>query len=444
MRFGLVTTSVVAAAYFAGCEFTKGVGPGDGGPDGPPDAGKCAGSSLECVGDMLRSCSMAGADAVDTACGWGCVPGADPHCGTIKPAGGNDDPAMGVTAMDLDPTDLKNVTLGNGVTIDGDDGQIGTSGSANMFHSGNEGLENGIDFRFRGPISIFRFKSLTINGTVTLVGGRPIALVVDGPVTIGGTVEATGLCSSSLAGPGGFNGGASQHLAGLPTVGGGSGAATSTTGGGGGGHGSIGGAGDGAAGGVAFGDSMITVLAGGGGGGAGGCGNNNCDGGGGGGALQIVSNTRITVQSGGINAGGCGGKPGTGGGDSGGGGGAGGTILLEAPEVIVAGTLAANGGGGGGGGGSTATAGGNAALGTTGGSAGGGDGNNEQGGSGAGTGVAAGSGGNGTNPGGGGGALGRIRINTKGGNGAQLQQSMLSPGPNDPGMLFSSGSATTQ
>ena len=148
LRIGLVATSVVAAAHFAGCDFKEGVAPSDGGPDGPPDAGKCAGSSLECIGDMLRSCSMAGADAVDKPCGWGCIAGSDAHCASVKPAGGNGDPALGVTAVDLDPTDLKDIMLGSGVTIDGDDGQIGTSGSANMFHSGNEGLENGIDFKF--------------------------------------------------------------------------------------------------------------------------------------------------------------------------------------------------------------------------------------------------------------------------------------------------------
>jgi hypothetical protein len=398
---------------------------------------------MECIGDVLRTCAMAGGSAVDIPCSWGCV--ASPaHCAQLVPSGSGGVANNGVMPGDIDAAGLADTMLTD-ITIDSDTGRIGTNANPLLHHGSAQGIENGIDFQVRGPIAMFRFKSLTLGGTITLIGKRPIALVADGPVAIGGVVDARGLCSSFVAGPGGFNGGSAQGSNGgapIATLGGGSGAAASS-GGGGGGHGAQGGAGKDAAGGSAYGDPAITTLVGGAGGGAGG-GVNFGRGGGGGGALQIVSNTSITVGAGGINAGGCGGKPGTGNGDSGGGGGAGGAILLEAPAVTVTGALAANGGGGGGGGGGNAKAGANGTLGRVPAAGGQPNGKNEEGGSGAVGGTPAQPGGSGLNPGGGGGAIGRIRINTRNNAGATLTGATLSPGPSDPENAFSTGSAATQ
>ncbi|HEX5059525.1 MAG TPA: hypothetical protein VFV99_09205, partial [Kofleriaceae bacterium] len=430
----------------AACSFSHGVLPDDGGVvDMPlPDAAKCLGSSTECLGDVLRTCPGAGSDAFDTPCGWGCMPGSAARCLQIVPSGSGGTATNGVLVTDVAAdAALSDITIPGGVTFDSDLGNIGTNVMPTMFHSAATGVDKGIDFQYRGPISVWRFKSLTISGNVTLVGKRPIALVADGPITINGVIDARGGCLAFNAGPGGFGGGSNQSEPGLPTVGGGSGSPDNTSGGGGGGHGGSGATGNGVAGGSAFGDDLISTLVGGGGGGAGKCGNNNCDGGGGGGALQIVSNTRIVVQTGGVNAGGCGGKQGTGNGDTGGGGGAGGAILFEAPTVTIAAALAANGGGGGGGGGNgSTTAGGNGSLDRTPAAAGTGNSNGEGGGSGAAANIAPGPGGNTGNPGGGGGGIGRIRINTKDNAGATLTGATLSPGMSEP--AFSTGSAALQ
>jgi hypothetical protein len=437
MRSGVVATSVVAA-----CQFSHGEYPGDSGgrPDTPPDAGMCAKVSKECINDTLRECVMVGSAAVDTQCGWGCLMSDPPRCAQVVPSGSGGTTMNGVLVGDVTGTGLSDVTLTDGFSLNSDNGQIGTLAQPNALHTGNAGTEMGIDFEFRGPISVFRFKQLTIAGTVTLIGSRPVAIVSDGPVLIMGTLDARGICSSNIAGPGGFNGGGvagQDGSAPANTSGAGSGAPDATTGGGGGGHGGHGGDGDSAAGGGPYGDPAILALLGGAGGGAGNGGVNFGRGGGGGGAVQIISNVRISVSSGGINAGGCGGKAGTGGNDSGGGGGAGGAILLEAPLVNGGGTLAANGGGGGGGGGGAATPGKAGTLDAV--PALGGSGNtpaDEYGGSGAAGSMAAGSGGSGNNPGGGGGGIGRIRLNTRGGSGDMLTGT-ISP-------TQSTGSATTQ
>lgn len=431
----------------AACQFTHGVAPTDDGMTPPVDAGMCTSLVNECNGDVLRFCKEVGGSAIDLTCGWGCIPGSAAHCAHVVPSGSGGVETNGVTAADVDGTNLGAVTLIDGETLDSDNGRIGTNGNINLHHGTTPGIENGIDFQFRGPMSIWRFKSLTINGTITVIGSRPLALVSDGAVTINGVVDARGLCSSYVAGPGGFSGGSitgANGSAPVSTMGGGEGASTSATGGGGGGYGGHGGSGDAAMGGSPFGDAQISVLIGGAGGGAGSGGGNFGRGGGGGGALQIISNDRVVVvAAGGINAGGCGGKAGTGNADSGGGGGAGGTILVEAPIVTVGGVLAVNGGGGGGGGGGNAKPGANGTLSRTPAAGGDPDGNMEQGGPGAAGGAAAGPGGNGTNPGGGGGAIGRIRINTRGGSGVDITNATLSPAPTDTDTTFSTGSATT-
>lgn len=433
----------------AACKFSHGVLPGDGGSDSDalPDAGMCATLSTECIGDVLRVCTAIGMPATDFPCGWGCISDDPPHCAHIIPSGSGGVATNGVLPSDVAGDGLEDTTLGDGVMIDGDNGRIGTLGSENQHHGPQTGIENGIDFQLRGPIAMFRFKSLKITGTVSLIGSRPIALVADGDITIDGIIDARGSCLLSNPGPGGYGGGSAQGQPGLTppdTSGGGEGAA-SDSGGGGGGHGTRGGNGEDADGGSAYGDPVITTLVGGAGGGAGGGGVNFGRGGGGGGAVQLISNAQVTIAAGGgINAGGCGGKPGSGNNDSGGGGGAGGTILIEAPAVTVAGALAVNGGGGGGGGGNQARAGDNGSLDRMPASAGRGDAADERGGSGAAGAMGPGDGAEGSNPGGGGGAIGRIRINTRGGTGATLTGATLSPGPDDPNTTFSAGSAVAQ
>ena len=443
LRLGAVATSIAAA-----CQFSHGRLPTDGNPgDGVSDGGVCAALSSECVGDSLRVCTAIGMPPTDFPCGWGCVPGAAAHCAHVVPSGSGGDANNGVRPSDVAGDDLLDVTLGDGVTIDSDNGRIGTGANANLHHTANTGIENGIDFQLRGPIGMFRFKSLSIAGTITIVGRRPIALVADRAITINGVVDARGLCSANIGGPGGFNGGTPQGQPGLApaaTTAGGPGAESASTGGGGGGHGTGGGSAKDVAAGGTFGDAAISTLVGGAGGGAGSGGMMFGRGGGGGGAVQLISNVKVEVATGGINAGGCGGLSGEGGNDSGGGGGAGGAILIEAPLVTIAGALAVNGGAGGGGGGGNASPGAKATLDRTPAAAGDGDATDEGGGSGAAGAAGAGSGEGGSNPGGGGGGIGRIRINTRNGTGATLTGATLSPSPDDPNTTFSTGSAVAQ
>lgn len=445
LRLGLVGTSVAAA-----CKFSHGQLPGDGGGGGDvlPDAGMCAALSSQCIGDVLRVCTSVGSPAMDFPCSWGCIADDPPHCAHLVPSGSGGVETNGVLPSDVAGDGLDHITLGDGIVIDGDSGRIGTAEDPDLHHGAQAGIDKGIDFQLRGPIAMFRFKSLKITGNVALTGSRPIALVADGDITIVGVVDARGDCEGPNAGPGGYPGGnASRQSGGTPpnTNGGGEGPENASSGGGGGGHGTAGGDAEDADGGSAYGDPGITTLVGGAGGGAGGGGVNFGRGGGGGGAVQLISNSLVVLTAtGGINAGGCGGKAGTGPNDSGGGGGAGGTILIEAPTVEIAGALAVNGGGGGGGGGPQARAGDPGSLDRMPANGGRGDAQDENGGQGGVGGMRPGSGGEGANPGGGGGAVGRIRINTRDGAGAMLDGATMSPGPDDQSTTFSAGSAVAK
>jgi hypothetical protein len=412
----------------------------------PPDGGPCAMPSTECVGDMLRTCSAAGAMYEDTACAWGC---GSAHCLQIVPAGGAvtpDDVGLGSDALlDISMMDNTVINTDNGTIIVG----------ATIVRSMGQGVIAGIDYEQRGTnAAVFRMKSLATTGRTYVRGHRAVAIVADETIEIGGVVDARGTCTGSGAGPGGFSGGGKGDNGGGD--GGGLGSAGQDEGGGGGGYGGAGGNGGNGndptspiLGGSASGDATITLLAGGAGGGGGGNGGGGATGvgGGGGGAVQLVSNLRITVGSdGGINAGGCGGRSGAGGNDGGGGGGAGGTILLEAPSVQLLGALAVNGGGGGGGStggvtppppGGNATLNRNPAQGAPGGAIGGiGGAANMLDGTAGGT-----TGGNGA---GGGGAVGRIRINTKTGSASVDAAAVLSPSLDDHPTSCTQGTATLQ
>ncbi len=431
---------LVALIAIAGCDYSPKPGTLTELPDAPPDTppGPC-----ETLGDTcgnattIFSCTTLDVPPTQIDCPWGCID--DPvHCGTLQPSGG------GATSGDLDATslgELGEVTLANGATINGD-GAITNASSANFDHA------------LRGPnqsIAVFRFKKLTIEGDVKLLGSKAIVLVSDEPISIGGVIDALGPCgvdnSAALAGPGGFAGGTTAGAAGLgPGGGGGTG---STVGGGGGANGGKGGKGGNAGattnGGIPFTTpDTIPVLFGGQGGGAGGGGGGFGRGGGGGGAIQLISNTAIIFLAGsGINAGGCGGDGDSGGGaDGGGGGGAGGTILLEAPVISGPGALAVNGGGGGSGGegpGDTGEQGKlsrTASLGQP-----GGDGDGGNGASGADLGGSAGED-DSNDGGGGGGGIGRIRFHTRTGDVAVT--GVMSPALDDDPTTATAGRATVE
>jgi hypothetical protein len=369
-------------------------------------------------------------------CNWGCI---ENRCAIVVPAGG------GVNPDDTKPETfaaLSDIVLPAGTTIDGSTGTI-------------TGITAGFAFEPRGSIGMFRMKSLTINGQVKLAGSAAIAIVTDGPIAVNAVVDVKGACgsndSATLPGPGGFAGGLA---AGANAVGPGSGGgAIARAGGGGGGNGTRGGSGGtgpaaavGGAGGAIAGTPTIEMLFGGGGGGgtdgAGGRGR----GGGGGGAVQLVSNTKITIASGGIDAGGCPGDSGQGNGeDGGGGGGAGGTILLEAPIVDGdGGRLAVNGGGGGAGDDDSDATGGKSTLTRSQAAGANSTGNGGGGGSGAAGAAPAVKGDNEatTHAGGGGGGIGRIRFNTR--DGAVAFTGVSSPSLGDPASTCTAGTAATQ
>jgi hypothetical protein len=412
--------------------------------DAIPDAIPCASLTSQCVGDTLRTCKTVGSLPTDTPCAWGCSSASTPRCLQLVPSGG------GVVPADLDPDPtLAAVTLLGATTIDANTGAI--SG----IRPPGPDVINGVGYTVRGNVAVFRFASLTVNGPVTLIGTKPIALVAIGDITIANIVDARGGCLTVAGGPGGFPGGIPASPAG--GSGGGGVAvqgAASASGAGGGGHGVAAGSGGigttdpvaGGAAGAAFGDDTITVLLGGGGGGGGLSGTAGGPGGGGGGAVQLAANGSIAINSGGINAGGCGGH------HHGAGGGAGGTILLEAVQVAIAtgAAIAVNGGGGGGGGVASggATDGAMASLDTARALGGAGSTISPVGGAG-GLGGASGAvgGDNGTNNvdgGGGGGAVGRMRINTRAGAASIAAGAVLSPSLSEAKTTTTQGVAVTQ
>ncbi len=416
-----------------------------------PDASTCLAKSDECIADTLRQCSAAGATATDTVCGWGCDETGDGRCRTLTPAA---DGAM--TADTLPMTGLADVMLVGGMTIDTAFGKIGSTPAAaeSVRHLGM-GLVDGITFEQRGNTAVFVMKSLHfvqgIGTPLNFVGTDAPILIADGEIVIDGIVDLHGgTCTSTIAGPGGFDGGLkNQPAQDFPNHGAGDAIVDNKLGGGGGGYGSVGGNGGNGvapstptpAGGAVFGTPEIASLDGGGGGGGGG--GNGGPGGGGGGAIQLISNTRIRILTGGINAGGCGGRSGNAGNDAGGGGGAGGAILLEAPIIEIDGALAVNGGGGGAGASSGtvyAEAGRldrSPAIGVAAGASGG---NGAAGPAGATNGATTGGKG-----GGGGGGFGRIRINTRTDTGLTLSNNaVLSPNFTDTATTCTRSGAVVQ
>lgn len=383
-------------------------------PDGElvPDAALCTELTSSCATpSVLRSCTALGELPVDTECNWGCLVD---HCGALQPTGG------AATAADLmvDST-LADISLTTGV-INTDTGAI------TGVRPAGDGVRSGIGFEVRNGVGVFHFKKLSINGPISALGTHAVVLVANEEVVVSSTLVARG-CTAGERSPGGSLGGAPAATGNGPGAGG-AGLNDGLDGGGGGaghavagGKGGMGGAALGGAGGAVYGTAEIPLISAAGGSGGGGGADASGAGGPGGGAIQLISNTSISI-SGGINAGGCGGTKGATA-DAGGGGGSGGTIVLEAPIVEIAGGLAVNGGGGGGGDGGTDGAPGQLAAteangGTPGGAGGAG-----------GVGAALGSSGAGQNAnrgGGGGGGVGWIRITTR--DGSALITGFTSPG----------------
>jgi hypothetical protein len=429
---------VIGGSIIVACSFSSHVP----GMDQPidalvPDAGPCKEApTFECAGDKLRACMTVGSDPAELACNWGCVPDATHHCGRVAPAG---DVA---TETDMRPEMFAGV---GDVTITASNAKLdGTAGTITGVTSGQ------FTRTLKGTKALFRFKSLTVNANLKIVGDGSIVLIADGPITINAILDAKGPCvgmnndNAAQPGPGGYAGATGS---GANATGPGAGVGgTNTSGAGGGGNGGSGGSG-GAGGAGAAGNSgpaigmSFAVLEGGGGGGASEGAGGRGRGGGGGGAVQLISNTKIVLNSGGIDVGGCGGDSGQGNGqDGGGGGGAGGTIILEAPVIEGGATLAANGGGGGAGSNSSSETGQPGQFNRTlalGGLSVNGNGAGGDGGAGA---TARGENGQSDNhAGGGGGGIGRIHLRTKSGN-FSAASTTWSPARNEPG--FSNGSAT--
>ncbi|HVE81946.1 MAG TPA: hypothetical protein VND93_03830 [Myxococcales bacterium] len=288
---------------------------------------------------------------------------------------------------------------------------------------------------------VVAMSGLTVSGSLTLTGSRPVILAVWGDTVVSGTITARSGA--------GIDGGAGFNPAGPCDAEDGAVDGTTTGGGGGGGshgeRGEDGGNGDlpghGGRPGSLSGSPELVPLRGGCSGGNGGRSTAPAGaghGGAGGGAFQLSAAGSLTLTGTVIASGqgGGGGVASGGGGNGGGGGGSGGAMLLEAWDVFIPGgaRLAANGGGGGEGSNLSSTSGspGGDGTGTASPAAGSADvtpcgGNGGQGGAAAG---AAQPGANSTSScggGGGGGGVGRIRINGPGG--CQVDAGVQSPRP---------------
>lgn len=447
-------TLLLVMALAAGCSFNPGKSNdlGSGGGDDLSDGGDvgdagadmtmvCTPGDKSCSGTTLSTCNLDGT-AIDTStCVLGCnTAGTD--CQALQPTA----PAV---AGDFVYGGLSEPTIAAAQTLlvfDTDTGEI-RDGSGAVVRMPNatpmsRNVENGIGFHRTAGVGIWTFSKLTVPATTTIVFKSPYAasILSASDLTMAGIIDARGwadptkalmgasstLCQDTVAGPGGTIGG-TQAAAALGD-GHGGGATDLTTGGGGAGYGDVGGAGgkngatDGGSAGTTAGAAAINPLAGGFGGGA-----SNANGGGGGGALQLAAEGTITISNT-INAGGCGGNPGTAA-AQGGGGGSGGAILVEAPTVHVTstGVLAANGGGGGAGGSANATKGDPGDASTNAASGGMGAGS-RAGGAGGVLGTTAGQAGTGGNgAGGGGGGVGRVRLNSRTGAATLDMNPVISP-----------------
>src|ERR1041385_3380694 len=179
------------AALIASCNFEHGSlssGPLDDGrpADSPPDSGPCtaAGDTCEADGVTIATCADVGAFPTTTTCDWGCSSTGSVHCRVLVPSGG------AVLPADFDGAGLASVSLGV-TTIDTDTGAI----TGSFTRASGTGIKAGVDYEVRGNVAVFRFGSLDVTAKVSLTGGKAIAFVSAGAITIAGTLDATAGCS---------------------------------------------------------------------------------------------------------------------------------------------------------------------------------------------------------------------------------------------------------
>jgi len=325
-----------------------------GGPDamvGGPDAAEvdagvtaCTPSTTTCSSGTLVVCDSNGDIQSQSGCSLGCFD--TNRCNKLDPSNN--------MAVHLD-----NAEAQSGVTFSGT-ATINTSTGSISDGSGSLSLSTAFDNSQAVDVFIIRVGSLVAQN-INVTGSRALAIVADGSIAINGKLDVSASASTY---------GAGSHTTDSACVGKNGNSGAGWTGGGGGAFGGAGGRGGlagtviGGLGGTASGNTTLTPLRGGCRGGSSGGGTISGSGGdfepgGGGGAVQLVSNTAITVSFNGDIAANGGGALGYTGtltlacfigqrcypGD---GGGSGGGILLEAPVVTVAsgGGLFANGGGG--------------------------------------------------------------------------------------------------
>jgi len=261
------------------------------------------------------------------------------------------------TARHFDPCSLpppsQPLDLTGDWTFDTDTGMLAPATGTPIMPSGTS-----VD---QGYIVSIEGLTIEANGTLTVIGSKPLIVAAWEQIAIAGKLDAGSTPSRTGAGgnPASCMGGAKQGATGVST--GGSG------GGGGGafaGNGGHGGTGDnpqgplGGAGGAAR-ASPTTPIGGCSGAPSGAAGVNSAPdpaaiavAGIGGGAVQLSARVSISISAGGFalaGGGGGGGAP-QGSACGGGGGGAGGYLGFDAPSIVFAGTVAANGGAGGSGG----------------------------------------------------------------------------------------------
>jgi len=334
------SVSIVAIAYLmCACKFDAlpplqdDGGPADGGSADASVDGFSSDGATACVPNEITcddatgryvDCSSAGAIEVEMQCPLGCAPAAE-KCLDMDPSNGVAQ-YLDMAATRTDAIDVIFSTAASAILADG---AIVTSGAPQA-----------VAFtRLADDTLVLMFKSLSVTAGTTLriQGVYPVILVVDGAVTIDGTIEAL----AGAASPASLDCLAPRVMSGSsPTPGGGGGGfATVGAPGGASGAGVPGGLG-----GTAVNVDALVPLRGGCNGGEVVEGPVTALGGTGGGAIQIVSRTRITIRgNGAIDASGGGGGA-TGfttipavsvGGP---GGGSGGSILLEAPVIQLQGS----------------------------------------------------------------------------------------------------------
>ena len=188
----------LATIGLAGCSALLGIDEAVHQPDAAVDALEpCVAIGAQCVGeDVLRTCASVGQLPTDEACAWGCTAGGEARCARLVPTGGV------LRSTDLTPSPaLWPTTITGPVGVNTDDGEI------QSVRAPGEGVENGIGFERRGGVAVFSFRSLAVEGPVSVTGGLAVAFVAAGDITVNGVIDLRGGCAENNAGPGGRPGG---------------------------------------------------------------------------------------------------------------------------------------------------------------------------------------------------------------------------------------------